>query len=113
MTMKHFTMFLGAVAMLFVFASMSTAGESGEAVFKKLACGSCHKMEKSSPINPSVAEIAKAYSGKKEQMVEYLNGNSAPIVKPEKESIMKGILRKTQALSDEDREALAGYLLAE
>jgi cytochrome c len=84
--------------------------EDGAAIFKSQGCIVCHKKESSSKVNPSLSEIAAAYQGKKDQLIRYLNGESESIVRPEKSSMMKRYIKRTMALSDEDRKALADFL---
>eukprot|EP01022_Parablepharisma_sp_SALTPOND_P018095 TRINITY_DN2940_c0_g3_i1.p3 TRINITY_DN2940_c0_g3~~TRINITY_DN2940_c0_g3_i1.p3 ORF type:complete len:140 (+),score=26.86 TRINITY_DN2940_c0_g3_i1:296-715(+) len=110
--MKQSALLLGALAMLFMSASTGLAGKSGEEIFKSMACGACHKMEESSKVNPSVAKIAEAYQGKKQQLVDYLNGESEPIVDAGKANLMKSSLRRTKELPEEERAALAEYMLS-
>ena len=85
--------------------------DEGETIFKSQGCMSCHKKESASKVNPSLAEISRAYQGREEQLINYLKGDSGPIVRPEKSPIMKKHLEKTKALSDSDRSALANFIL--
>ncbi len=92
--------------------AMNTAlADEGEAIFKSLGCISCHKKESTSKVNPSLTEISQAYQGKEEQLIKYLKGESEPIVRPEKASLMKRKIEKTKSLSDADLKALIDYLL--
>jgi cytochrome c551/c552 len=50
-------------------------------------------------VNPSLTEISQAYQGKEEQLIEYLRGESEPIIRPEKASLMKSKIEKTKNLS--------------
>ena len=87
--------------------------ESGESLFKSLGCLSCHHShsEKTSHMNPTLMDIAKAYQGKQQQLLSYLNGQADAMVKPEKAGMMKRYVEKTQALADPERAALADYIL--
>jgi len=92
--------------------AMNTAlADEGEAIFKSQGCISCHKKESTSKVNPSLTEISQAYQGKEEQLIKYLKGESEPIVRPEKASLMKRKIDKTKSLPDADLKALAGYLV--
>jgi cytochrome c len=82
----------------------------GEALFKSNRCGMCHKADKKAT-GPSVAKIAEAYAGKKAELEKYLAGKGEAVVEPEKSSKMDKNLEKTKAMSDEERTALASYLL--
>ena len=101
---------IGAVCII----AFNTAwAEDGAAIFKSQGCTVCHKKESSSKVNPSLTEIAAAYQGKQEQLIQFLNGESESIVRPQKASIMKRYIKRTKALSDEDRKALADFLMGQ
>jgi len=93
-------------------AAWTVASESGEVIFNSQGCVSCHHPQSTSQVNPSLSAIAAAYSGKKDQLIQYLKGETESIVKPEKASMMKRYIQKTQALPDEDRRALAEFILS-
>jgi len=84
--------------------------ESGESLFKSLGCMSCHHVERTSNVNPSLTDIAQAYQGKQRQLLSYLNGQADAVVKPEKAGMMKRYVEKTKALTDPERTALADYI---
>lgn len=96
---------------ILLIAPCGFGAENGETLFKAMGCMSCHHPQKSSRINPSIADIAQAYQGKKQQLVGYLNGQADAIVKPEKAALMKRHVKKTQALTDEERTTLADFIL--
>ena len=101
---------IGAVCII----AFNTAwAEDGAVIFKSHGCTVCHKKESSSKVNPSLTEIAAAYQGKQEQLIQFLNGESESIVRPQKASIMKRYIKRTKALSDEDRKALADFLMGQ
>ena len=101
---------IGAVCII----AFNTAwAEDGAVIFKSHGCTVCHKKESSSKVNPSLTEIAAAYQGKQEQLIQYLNGESESIVRPEKASLMKRYIKRTKALSDEERKALADFLVGQ
>ena len=95
-----------------ILPAVTAAAEDREAIFKAQNCISCHRPTSSSKVNPSLADIARAYQGKEDQLLSYLKGESDPIVRPEKAHLMKRHLKKTEALPDPDRKALAEYLLS-
>jgi cytochrome c len=97
---------------ILLIAPMSFGGENGEILFKSMGCMSCHHPEKTSRINPSLVDIAQAYQGKQQQLIGYLNGQGAALVKPEKAGMMKRFVEKTKALTDPERAALADFILA-
>jgi cytochrome c len=94
-----------------LFASAGYGGESGEAIFSSLGCKLCHHAEKSSQLNPSLAEIAGAYQGKEAQLIDFLKGLGSAIVKPEKSIMMKRYVEKTKALADSDRQSLVDFIM--
>jgi cytochrome c len=84
--------------------------QDGAGTFKSLRCGFCHKPAQKGA-GPSLKEIAEAYTGKEDQLVEYLKGGAPPVIAPDKASVMQPSLEKTKELSDPERKALADYLL--
>ena len=102
-----------AIILCLFFAGILSAGNSGEEIFKSKGCIFCHKPgSRSTGTIPSLSELAKAYKGKQNQLVKYLNGQADPIIKPERAVIMKRQIEKTKALSDSDRTALADFMLS-
>ena len=102
---------------LFIFlCSLATvafsADNQGEEMFKSKGCIFCHKQQHTSGTIPSLFELAKVYKGKNEQLIRYLKGESDPIIKPERAVVMKRQLRKTKAMSDSERAALADFILS-
>ena len=92
------------------FIATGALADQGEAVFKDLHCAVCHKLE-TGKTNPSLKEIAQAYRGKQDQLIKYLKGEGESVIKPEKASMMKRYVDKTKALADEERKALADFIL--
>lgn len=86
------------------------AAEEGN-VFQTLGCGTCHKEAAKSESFPSLSEIAQAYSGKADQLLQYLKGDAGPILKPESGATMKRYVEKTKALSEADRKPLADFIM--
>ena len=96
---------------LFLSTALS-ATQPGKAIFKSKGCAFCHKLRgPSSGSIPSLSELAKAYSGKQERLIQYLKGTADPIVNPKRAITMKRPLQKTKALSDSERLALADFIL--
>lgn len=108
--MKHIG--IGIISAICILAISTAYAEDGEAIFKSQGCMSCHKKESSSKVNPSLSEISQAYRDKDAQLINYLKGESEAIVRPEKSGMMKRQVGKTKSLSDADRQALAGFILA-
>lgn len=94
-----------------ILASASVWAGQGEEIFKAQRCDSCHKPE-TGKANPSLKEIAQAYQGKEDHLINYLKGGGESIIKPEKAGMMKKYLEKTKALSHEDRKALADFIVS-
>ena len=101
---------ISAVSIVAINTAMA---DEGETIFKSQGCMSCHKKESTSKVNPSLTEISQAYQGKEEQLIKYLKGESEPIIRPEKASLMKSKIEKTKNLSEADLKALAGYLVGQ
>jgi cytochrome c len=91
--------------------AVNVGAEQGGALFESLRCGGCHKADVSKA-PPSLKEMAGAYHGKEDQLTSYLRGEAGPIVKPAEGNMMKRALEKTKALSDEDRKALADFIMS-
>ena len=85
--------------------------EQGEDVFKSLRCGTCHKPD-TGKVNPSLKEMAKAYQGKEGQLLGFLKGEAKSIINVEKAGKMEKYVEKTKALKDEERKALADFILS-
>ena len=74
---------------LMLLPGLSIAGDDGASIFKSQGCTSCHRPDKSTKVNPSLAAIAESYHENTEQLVRYLNGEADAIVKPDKAKLMK------------------------
>ena len=97
-------------AISFFLATTSYSADPNEAVFQSNRCGICHKPDVSKS-NPSLKEIARAYQGKESQLAKYLQGESDPIVVPERAGTMKRYVEKTKSLSAPERKALADFII--
>jgi cytochrome c len=86
------------------------ADTGGEASFQSLSCNTCHKPDRRSA-GPSLPEIARAYSGQ-QQLVQYLKGESEPLIDLGKRQVMERKLEKTREISDAKRTDLADYILS-
>jgi cytochrome c551/c552 len=105
----------GAILVIFLclfFVSTLSADEQGEEIFKSKGCIFCHKPGRSYGTIPSLPDLAKAYKGKKEQLIRFFKGKAQSIVKPERAVTMKRQIEKTKALSDSERTALADFILS-
>ncbi|MGA2401843.1 MAG: c-type cytochrome [Syntrophobacteraceae bacterium] len=91
-------------------AAGGAAAADGAAVFETLKCGMCHKPDKKAAAI-SLAEIVKTYSDR-DTIVKFFKGELKPLIESEKWGMMRGQLEKIKALPDEDKEALAEYILS-
>jgi cytochrome c551/c552 len=97
------------VLVLALAAAGIAADVDGAAVFTSLKCGMCHKPDKKAAAI-SLAEIDQTYSDK-EKLLQFFKGEIKPLIESEKWGMMRPQLEKIKALPDEDKEALADYLL--
>jgi cytochrome c551/c552 len=97
--------------MIFAFCSFSAIAADEKPVFKALNCGICHKADTGKAF-PSLVEITKAYNGDKEKLINYLQGKGISIVNIEKSNSMEKYIEKTKALSQEELNALADFIIS-
>ncbi len=71
-------------------------------------CMACHQVETKS-IGPSIQTIAKAYKGKKGDLVSFLKEEKEPIVDPSQYEVMKTNFAITEEMSDEELIAIETY----
>lgn len=84
--------------------------ELGKKLFNgKGTCLACHKPDQKI-IGPSIVEIAQIYKDQNADMVEFLKGNSQPIVDPSQFEVMKANFQITKKMSDQELEALVEYM---
>jgi cytochrome c551/c552 len=105
----------GVILVIFLFlffVSALSANDQGEEIFKSKGCIFCHKSGSSTGTIPSLPELAKAYKGKKEQLIKFFKGEAPSIIRPERSATMKRQVEKTKALSDPERSALADFVLS-
>ena len=93
-----------------ILVAVNVTAEDGAAIFESQRCGICHKPD-IAKTSPSLKEIAQAYHGKKDHLIEYFKGEAKPVIDTGKANMMKGALEKTKALSDADRKALADFIM--
>ncbi len=85
-------------------------GANGSDLFSKNGCTACHQMD-AKTVGPAIKEIAKAYAGKKDDLVKFFKEEGKAIVDPAQYAIMKPNLASTKKMSDDERSALADYML--
>lgn len=84
--------------------------ELGKKLFNgKGTCLACHKPDQKI-IGPSIVEIAQIYKDQNADMVEFLKGNSQPIVDPSQFEVMKANFQITKKMSDQELEAIVEYM---
>jgi len=90
-------------------ANLTPSQKIGQEIFEgKGNCFSCHKADQKI-IGPSVMEIAKIYKEKKGNMVEFLKGESDPLVDPSQYEVMKTNFAITKNFTDEELKGLEEY----
>ncbi len=108
---------VGISLILAMSAAGAVYGADGAALVKSKGCTACHhptKDQLSMGLGPSFQMISTAYkeNGGKDSIVKFLLGQGDPIVAPKKFSIMKSQLNTTKKFSDEERAAIADYILS-
>ncbi len=92
-------------------AKEAVAGVNGEELFQKNGCTACHQPT-AKTVGPAVNEIAKAYAGKKEDLVKFLKGEGQAIVDAPQFAVMKPNLEITKKMTDDQVAAIADYILS-
>ena len=86
-------------------------GVDGKALFASNGCAACHNMT-AKTVGPAVVTIAKSYTGKKDDLVKFFKGEGKAIVDPANFAMMQPQLNTTKKMSDDEKAALADYILA-
>ena len=107
---KLFQIVIVIALMAFFWATNVSSAGNGEDLFTSLKCGACHKPDVVAKAVP-LTELAKAY-GDEAKLVSFFKGESPMIIESTKSGMMKGQLKNLGALSDEDKKALADYILS-
>ncbi len=92
-------------------AKEAVGGVNGEELFQTNGCTACHQPT-AKTVGPAVNEIAKAYAGKKDELVKFLKGEGQAIVDPAQFAVMKPNLEITKKMTDEQVAAIADYMLS-
>lgn len=123
--MKNVIITLITVVFLYSFASVNSISNSrvyqkvqdtknielGKKLFIQNGCTICHH-ERKEGLAPMLKVICETYKDDKEKLVKFLKRESEPIVEPKDFGIMAANLFKTKKMKDEEREALADYILS-
>lgn len=83
---------------------------SGEELFTSNGCVACHQAE-TKTVGPALKEIAEAYTGNEDGLKAFLNGEGDAIVDPAQAAVMAPQTDITKKMSDEERAAIAKYIL--
>ncbi len=84
----------------------------GKIIFEGVGnCTACHLADQK-VIGPSLVDIAKAYKVSGANMIEFLKGNSEPIMDLGNYEIMKINLEITKKMNAEELKSLEAYLLS-
>jgi len=93
-------------------SNLTPEAKLGQEIFDgKGNCYSCHKPDQKI-VGPSIQEIARIYSDKKGNMVNFLMGEADPIVDPSQYETMKANIYLTKTFSDEELKALEAYFMS-
>jgi cytochrome c len=117
--MKRIALILFMVAMAGMITleeGVSEESENGIRLFKERGCGACHDRTKDQTIDglgPSLNQIAEAYEGREDDLVEFLKGGCDPIVDEARFSIMHGEIVKITGLSESQLKDLQKYVCGE
>ncbi len=102
--------FLLAVTLCTVYGQMDLT-ERGKQIFMKYNCNICHApTDDAASVGPSLETIAIHYLGNERRLIDFLKGDSPPVIDPKRFMIMKPQLYKTKHMFEEDYRALAYYL---
>jgi cytochrome c551/c552 len=104
---------LTVTALLFVgtigFHLVAEAADGG-ALYTQLKCGLCHKPDKKAA-GVALSEIARVY-GEPSKLAMFFKGKQEPKIESTNWGVMAGQMPRLEALSEEDQQALAGYILS-
>jgi cytochrome c len=93
-----------------LWASGHSWAGNGETLFQSLKCGACHKPDQKATAIP-LSEIARAFQDQT-KLVSFFKGESPMIIESPKAGMMKGQMKPLGALSEEEKKALADYILS-
>ena len=85
--------------------------ELGKKLFVQNGCTICHH-ERKEGLAPMLKIVSETYKGDNTKLIKFLKRESKPIVRPKDFGIMSANLFKTKKMKDEERKALAEYILS-
>jgi len=83
----------------------------GQSIFQSKGCTACHQAA-ADTVGPALKKIASAYAGKKDELIKFFSGEGKPKVDPAKFAVMQPQIATLKALSDEEKSALADFILS-
>jgi len=104
---------ISAISALFVAGPAFAA--DGAQIFESNGCMVCHDATENrvaDGLGPSREMIAAAYKGNEDALISFLKDEGKPRLYPEKYPIMEDQLDSIRGLSDDERKALAAFLLS-
>ena len=108
-TILVFSSFKNETSMHYVHVNVQDA--KGSELFHAKGCALCHAPEKQI-VGPSLKEIANAYKGDVNKVLEFMNQKRKPIVNPEEFKYMQPVLGELKRMKPEERKALATYYMS-
>jgi cytochrome c len=91
-------------------AKNQTPTELGQELFEgKGNCVACHLVDQK-VVGPSIQDIAKIYTTKNGNIVDFLKNDAKPIVDPSQYEVMKTNFVITKAMTDAELKAIEAYI---
>ena len=81
----------------------------GKELIIQKGCTLCHHTEKKI-VGPAFKDISNKYKGDANKILNFLEGNSDPIVYPKEFQYMKPVLNQLKHISKQEKEAIAKYI---
>lgn len=89
----------------------TTASLSGEEIYTNAGCVACHQPD-AKTVGPSIKSIAEAYKENQAGLINFMKGEGEAIVDPAQAALMLPQVEITKAMSNEERTAIADYILS-
>lgn len=83
---------------------------SGDQIFKKLNCGSCHHRT-AKILGPSVHDIQLTYEGESDSLMAFLLGEAKPKMDPTRYNLMKPSISTFKTIDSAEQQKIVDYLL--
>jgi len=97
-----------------IFVAVPSFAANGSQIFQSEGCATCHDATTDrvdDGLGPSLEMIAEAYKSERDALIRFLKDEGKPRVDPDEFPIMEGQLASIKGLSDDERKALATFLL--